>query len=72
LSISSVPTSELKPRMRTHFTSSATEVTIRYPVVAEKSSEIDERIMGEVFSAIEHDPKLKLLDSQVATLQVGK
>jgi small-conductance mechanosensitive channel len=72
LSISSVPTSELKPRMRTHFTSSATEVTIRYPVVAEKSSEIDERIMGEVFSAIERDPKLKLLDSQVSTLQVGK
>ena len=69
LSVSSVPTSELKPRMRAHYTSSATEVTVRYPVVAEKSAEIDERIMGEIISAIEQDPKLKLLDSQISTLK---
>jgi small-conductance mechanosensitive channel len=70
LSVTSVPTSELKPRAHTRFTTSATEVTIRYPVFADKSSEIDERIMSELFAAIGHDPKLKLLDSQISPLKV--
>jgi small-conductance mechanosensitive channel len=71
LSVTSVPTAELKPRAHTRFTTSATEVTIRYPVFADKSAEIDERIMSELFAAIGHDPKLKLLDSQISSLKVG-
>jgi small-conductance mechanosensitive channel len=71
LSVTSVPSSELKPRAHTRFTTSATEVTIRYPVIADKSAEIDERIMSELFAAIAHDPKLKLLDSQISSLKVG-
>ena len=70
LSVSNVPTSELKPRAHARFTTSATEVIVRYPVVADKSGEIDERIMSEIFAAIGHDPKLKLLDSQISSLKV--
>jgi hypothetical protein len=71
LSVSSVPASDLKPRTHTRFTTSATEVLVRYPVVAEKSAEIDERMMSEIFAAIGHEPKLKLLDSQISPLKVG-
>lgn len=66
LSVTSIPSAELKARAHARFTTSATEVSVRYPVVAEKSAEIDERIMSEIFSAIGRDPKLKLLDSQIS------
>jgi small-conductance mechanosensitive channel len=70
MSVSNVPTSELKPRAHARFTTSATEVSVRYPVVADKSGEIDERIMSEIFAAIGRDPKLKLLDSQISSVKV--
>jgi len=69
LSVASVPTVELKARAHARFTTSSTEVSVRYPVVAEKSAEIDERIMSEIFSAIGHDSKIKLLDSQIASVK---
>ncbi|HST09700.1 MAG TPA: mechanosensitive ion channel domain-containing protein [Terriglobales bacterium] len=70
LSVSSVPTSELRPRAHARFTTSATEVVIRYPVIADKFADIDERIMSEIFAAVAHEPKLKLLDSAISTLKV--
>jgi len=69
LSVTSIPSTELKARAHARFTTSATEVSVRYPVVAEKSAEIDERIMSEIFAAIGHDPKLKLLDSQISSVK---
>ena len=69
LSVTSIPSTELKARAHARFTTSATEVSVRYPVVAEKSAEIDERIMSEIFAAIEHNPKLKLLDSQISSVK---
>jgi hypothetical protein len=61
----------LKPRAHARFTTAATEVILRYPVVADKSAEIDERMISEIFGAIGQEPKLKLLDSQISTLKVG-
>ena len=72
MSVSNVPTSELKPRAHARFTTSATEVSVRYPVVADKSAEIDERIMSEIFAAIGRDPKLRLLDSQISSVKVER
>jgi len=69
LSVTSIPSAELKARAHARFTTSATEVSVRYPVVAEKSAEIDERIMSEIFAAIAQDPKLKLLDSQISSVK---
>jgi small-conductance mechanosensitive channel len=68
LSVTSIPSAELKARAHARFTTSATEVSVRYPVVADKSAEIDERIMSEIFSAIGREPKLKLLDSQISSV----
>jgi small-conductance mechanosensitive channel len=64
-SLSSVTPAELKPRTRIHFTTSAVEVIIRFPVVTDKAGEIDERLISELFAAIDHDPKLKLLNAEL-------
>jgi len=69
LSVTSIPSAELKARAHARFSTSATEVSVRYPVVADKSAEIAERMMSEIFAAIGHDPKLKLLDSQISTVK---
>jgi small-conductance mechanosensitive channel len=71
LTLTSVPASELKPRTRTHFTTSTIEVTVRYPVVIDKASDIDERVVGEIYAAIDREPKLTLLDSKVPAHAAG-
>jgi small-conductance mechanosensitive channel len=71
MSLTSISAAELKPRAHVHFTSSAIEVLIRYPVVMEKATEIDERLIGDVFAAVDREPKLKLLNSEIAPLKAG-
>lgn len=65
MSLTSISASELRPRARIHFTPSAIEVSVRYPVVLDKATEIDERIAGELFSATEEDPKLHLTNAEI-------
>jgi len=67
LSLSSISTSELKPRARIHFTTSAIEVVVRYPVVMDRAAEIDEHIIGELFAAAEREPRLALINAEVPT-----
>jgi small-conductance mechanosensitive channel len=65
MSLSSISAVELKPRIRVHFTTAAIEVIVRFPVVVDKAGEIDERIVGEIFATIAHEPKLKLLNAEL-------
>lgn len=65
MSLTSISASELKPRARIHFTSSAIEVVVRYPVVMDKAVEIDERIIGEIFAAVDREPRLALLNAEI-------
>lgn len=65
LTLTSISTTELKPSARIHFTTSATEVVVRYPVVMDKAVETDERIIGEIFAAVNRDPRLHLLNAEV-------
>lgn len=67
LTLTAVPSSELKPRARVRFTTSTTEVIVRYPVVVEKTTDIDERVISEILGAINQDPKLRLLGSEIPT-----
>ena len=67
LSLTSISTGELKPRARVHFTTSATEVIVRYPVVMDNAVETDERIIGEIFTAVNREPRLNLLNAEVPT-----
>jgi small-conductance mechanosensitive channel len=66
MTLSSISAAELKPRLRIQFTTSAIEVLVRFPVVTDKAGEIDERIISEIFAAIAHEPKLKLLNAELA------
>lgn len=67
LSLSTISTSELKPRARIHFTTSAIEVVVRYPVVMDRAAEIDEHIIGELFAAADREPRLALINAEVPT-----
>jgi len=71
MSLTSISASELKPRAHIHFTTSAIEVIIRYPVVMEKAAEIDERVIGDIFAAVDREPKLKLMNSDIPPLRAG-
>jgi len=69
MTLSSVAETELKPRVRIHFTTSALEVVVRFPVVLEKASEIDEQVISELFAAVDREPKLKLIDSTMPAVK---
>ena len=71
VSLTSVSAAELKPRARINFTTSAIGVTVRFPVVMDKAVEIDERIIREIFAAVNCDPKLKLINAEIPTANSG-
>jgi small-conductance mechanosensitive channel len=71
MSLTSISASELKPRASVHFTTSAIQVLVRYPVVVEKATEVDERVIGEIFAAVDREPKLKLINSEIPALKAG-
>jgi small-conductance mechanosensitive channel len=67
-SLSSISAAELKPQVRLHFTASGVEATVRFPVELLKGGEADERVMRELLSAVDQEPKLRLIGSAAATL----
>jgi hypothetical protein len=67
--LNSISSVELKPQIRLHFSSVGIEVNIRFPVEMGGASEIDERIMRELLTAIEREPRLKLVGSQMPTVR---
>jgi hypothetical protein len=52
-----------------HFTAAGIEVNIRFPVEMGTASEIDDKIMKELLTAIEKEPRLKLVGSQMPTVK---
>ncbi len=70
-SLNSATSVDLKPRIHLHFGSAGIEVTVRFPVELDSASEIDERIMRELLSAVEKEPKLKLVGSEMPTVKAG-
>jgi small-conductance mechanosensitive channel len=69
MTLSSISETELKPRVRIHFTTSALEVVVRFPAVLEKAGEIDEQVISELFAAVDREPKLKLISSTVPAVK---
>ncbi len=67
--LNSISAIELEPKTRLHFTTSGIEVTVRYPVELKNAVEIDDRMMRELYAAIEQEPKLKLAGSGTPTLR---
>jgi len=69
MTLSSISATELKPKTRLHFTASGIEVNVRFPVELGTASEIDDRIMRELLAAIEKEPRLKLVGSEMPTVK---
>ena len=67
--LNAISSIELRPRTRLHMTASGIEVTVRFPVGLQNAADIDDRVMGEIYAAIDQEPKLKLIGSGTATLR---
>jgi small-conductance mechanosensitive channel len=68
--LSTVSAGELQPKVRLHYTASGIEATVRYPVEIEKATDIDDHLMRELLSAVEQEPKLKLISAEMPTSKV--
>jgi small-conductance mechanosensitive channel len=67
--IHSISAIELKPRTRLHITASGIEVMVRYPVGLESAADMDDRVMREIYAAIDQEPKLKLVGSGIPSFR---
>ncbi len=66
--LNSISAIELRPKIHIRSTASGIEVTVRFPVELQKAVEIDDRVMHEIYTAIDMEPKLKLVGSGMPTL----
>jgi small-conductance mechanosensitive channel len=71
-SLSSIPVGPLMPRLRFRLTTIGLEVTLRFPVELRLAEEIDDRLTREILSAIEMEPKLKIVAAEVPAIQLGR
>jgi len=67
--LDSISSIELRPRTHLRTTASGIEVTVRFPVGLQNASEIDDRVMREIYAAIDQEPKLMLVESGMPTLR---
>jgi len=70
-SLNSVSPAELRAKVRLHYTASGIEATVRFPVEIEKSSEMDDHVMKEIFAALDQEPKLRLIGAEMPAIKAG-
>lgn len=67
--LDSISSIELRPRTLLRTTASGVEVTVRFPAGLQNAAEIDDRVMREIYAAIDQEPKLMLVESGMPTLR---
>lgn len=70
-SLNAVTAAELKPKVRVHFTAGGIEVVVRYPVPFHQAVEINDRLIREIYSAVDREPKLKLIGSEIPSVKLA-
>jgi small-conductance mechanosensitive channel len=70
-SLSSITVGPLMPRLRFKLTAAGLEVVLRFPVEMSLAEEMDDRLTREILSAIEVEPKLKIVTAEVPAIQLG-
>jgi len=71
MSLTTISPTELKPKIRLHYTSSGIEADIRYPVALDKAGEMDDHLMRGVMAALDKEPRLKLVGAEMPTAKAG-
>ena len=69
--LNTIAPSELRPKIRLHYTASGIEADIRFPVALDKSAEIDDNLMRGVMAALDKEPRLKLVGAEMPTVKMG-
>jgi small-conductance mechanosensitive channel len=71
-SLTSVSVRDLRPRARFRLTPSGLDVVVRFPVELGKGVEVDERVTRELLTAIEQEPRLKVVGSDIPTVRLAE
>jgi hypothetical protein len=63
--LSSVSPGDLRPKVHLHYTAAGIEAKIDFPVEFQKAGEIDDHMMRDVISALEKEPRIKLVGAEM-------
>jgi len=63
--LSSVSPAELRPKIRLQHTAAGIEATVRFPVELEKAAEMDDEVMRELLAALEREPRVRLVSTEM-------
>jgi small-conductance mechanosensitive channel len=66
---SGVTLGPLRPRTTLKLTSSGLEVKVSFPVDVQQAAQIDDRITREILKELDHEPKLKMVGSDIPTIR---
>jgi len=69
--LSTISPAELRPKVRLHYTASGIEASLRFPVDLEKAGEIDDHVMREVTAALDREPRLRLIGTEMLVVKAA-
>jgi small-conductance mechanosensitive channel len=70
-SLGSISVGTLRPRIRFRLTPAGLEVTVQFPVQLHKAAEVDEQVTRELLRAIEQEPQLNVVGSDIPTIKAA-
>ncbi len=69
--LASVSPAQLRQKVRLHYAASGIEVTVNFPVDFQKASDMDDRMMKEIMTALGQSPKIRLLGAKAPLAKAG-
>lgn len=69
--LNAVSPTQLRPKVKLHYSASGVEASVRFPVELGKASEIDDHVMKEIMAAMDKEPKVKLVSAEMPAVKAG-